>query len=167
MEFHGGQAVASVCAREGWAALRGAMRTRGVADCEELSNWLGRQGFPRTTPGNHISARAHEFILGEATTLDARCALLEAVFVLVTVNVAREMTGSVEVPRQPAVGLVPTVLLHKPKHELAQRADDFSWARWADLIFAATQHGGRKRFPERCQGRTTASGAGSSSFWML
>ena len=99
MEFHGGQAVASVCAREGWAALRGAMRTWGVADCEELSNWLGRQGFPRTTPGNHISARAQEFILGGATTLDARCALLEAVFVLVTVNVVWEMTGTVDNPR--------------------------------------------------------------------
>ena len=54
----------------------------GVVDCEDLSNWFGRQGFPRSTPG--ISAQ--EFILGEATTLDARCALVEAVFVLVTVG---------------------------------------------------------------------------------
>ena len=52
-------------------------------------------------------------------------------------------------------GLVPIVLLHKPKHggtvgrdELAQRADDFSRGRWADLIFAATQHGGRRGSPK-------------------
>ena len=184
-----------------------------VADREDLSHLLGTQGFPRTSPGNHISARAQEFILGEATTLDARCVLLEAVFVLVTLSVAREMTGNadrpapLEAPRRvpPTVpsdlplecwqqldqvdlsevflqripmlkscprflrgqlrfsfgvalrercraklnrdpvaelrawklfGLVPIVLLHKPKHggvvgrdELAQRADDFPRGR--------------------------------------
>ena len=53
-------------------------------------------------------------------------------------------------------GLVPIVLLHRPKHggtvgrdELAQRADDFSVGRWADLISAATQQGGMRGFPEK------------------
>ena len=72
----------------------GSCRSRGFVEL------VGQAGFPRSTPGNHISARAQESILGEATNLDARCALLEAVFVLVTVNVARAMTGSAEVPRQ-------------------------------------------------------------------
>ena len=71
-----------------------------MTDRDDLSNWLGSQGFPRSTPGSHISARAQDFIFGEASVVDARCSLLEAVFVLVTLNVAREMTGSVEVPVQ-------------------------------------------------------------------
>ena len=48
------------------------------------------------------------------------------------------------------------MLLHRPKHggtvgwdELAQRADDFSRGRWADLISAATQQGGMRGFPEK------------------
>ena len=100
VEFHGGQAVPSVCARDGFAALRGVLRSWRVTDRDDLSNWLGSQGFPRSTPGSHISARAQDFIFGEASVVDARCLLLEAVFVLVTLNVAREMTGSVEVPVQ-------------------------------------------------------------------
>ena len=126
VEFHGGQAVPSVCAREGWAALRGALRSWGVADREDLSHWLGTQGFPRTSPGNHISARAQEFILGEATTLDARCASLEAVFVLVTLNVAREMTGNAEVPRQPAP-------LEAPRRVPPTVPSDFPLECWQQL----------------------------------
>ena len=60
VEFHGGQAVPSVCAREGFAALRGVLRSWRVADRDDLSNWLGSQGFPRSTPGSHISARAQD-----------------------------------------------------------------------------------------------------------
>ena len=34
------------------------------------------------------------------------------------------------------------------RDELAQRAHDFSRGRWADLIFATTQLGGRRGFPK-------------------
>ena len=41
--------------------------------------------FPRVSPGNHISARAQEFLVGEAVSFDARAVWLEAVFVTVTI----------------------------------------------------------------------------------
>ena len=52
-----------------------------------------RQGLPRVSVGNHISARAQEFILEEAVTVDARVALLEAAYVMVTIKAGRELTA--------------------------------------------------------------------------
>ena len=70
------------------------MRIWGVHDRHGLSEWLGRQGFPRTARGNHISARAQEFSIGEAVLVDARSALLEAVCVVVTLHVGRDIAGA-------------------------------------------------------------------------
>ena len=64
----------------------------GVGSQHDLSAWFGRQGFPRVSPGNHISARAQEFVLGEAVSVDARAALLEAAFVTVTILMGRELS---------------------------------------------------------------------------
>ena len=43
-------------------------------------------------PGNHIAARAQEFILGEASRLDARVSLLEAVHVKLAIHLGRGLT---------------------------------------------------------------------------
>ena len=149
-----------------------------------------------------ISISAQESILGEATTLDAPCALVEAVFVLVTVGHAFKDQGNfwchqhqsvshhefrvtfppecsqqldqvdVKVVSQDFLrGLLPfsfgVPLWERCRAKLNQnlvvefRALQISQgSRWADLIVAATQHGGRRGSPEGCQGRTTASRAG-------
>ena len=43
-----------------------------LEDRRDLSDWLGRRGFLRTSAGNHISARVQEVILSEASAIDAR-----------------------------------------------------------------------------------------------
>ena len=101
VEFHGGSAHASSAVTEGWRALREVFRAWGIWSREHLSDWLGRQGFPRTAPGNHISARAQEHIFSEASAIDARVALLEAVYVLVTLQRGRDL-GFPAVDRDPA-----------------------------------------------------------------
>ena len=74
--------------RNGWA-LREVMRAWRVTTPEELSGWLRSQGFPATRPGQHLSARAQEFIFHEGGVLDARVALLETAFVLITLEQGR------------------------------------------------------------------------------
>ena len=76
------------------------MRSSGIRSHHDLSAWLGRQGFPRVSPGNHISGRAQEFVLGEAVSVDARAALLEAVFVTVTIHMGTEPTQRAESTRR-------------------------------------------------------------------
>ena len=85
-----GSQEASAAVRHGWVALREVMRAWGIEDADGLSRWLGSQGFPMCSPGNHISARAQELILHEATARDARVALLESVYVLITLQHGRE-----------------------------------------------------------------------------
>ena len=79
------------------------MRVWGVNSREELSSSLGDHRFPRSVLGSHISAKAQEHILGEASRIDARVSLLEAVFVMITIHMGKEQTVSL----QP--GTVPTV----------------------------------------------------------
>ena len=55
----------------------------------ELSGWLRSRGFPATQPGQHLSARAQEFIFHEGGVLDARVELLETAFVLITLKQGR------------------------------------------------------------------------------
>ena len=80
VQFHDGHTDVCNAVREGWHALR-EVRDR---DRSDLSDWLGRRGFPRTSAGNHISARVQEVILSEASAIDARVALVEAACVAST-----------------------------------------------------------------------------------
>ena len=48
-------------------------------------------GSPLQFPGNHIEARAQEFIFSEAIAADARVVLLEAVYVCYMVHVSRQL----------------------------------------------------------------------------
>ena len=48
--------TASGAVRIGWAVLREALRSWGGHSEAELSDGLGRNGFPATQPGHHIAA---------------------------------------------------------------------------------------------------------------
>ena len=88
VQFHGGEIPASEAARVGWLSLRGVMRNWRIDTPPQLSTWLRSQGFAASRPGHHIPARAQE-ILNDACREDARVALLEAVYVLVTLHLGR------------------------------------------------------------------------------
>ena len=77
LEFHEGGILPSEALRVGWSSLTEVMRGWGIQDREDLSIWLRNHGFAGTAPGNHIAARAQEFLLNEAVAVDARVALLE------------------------------------------------------------------------------------------
>ena len=89
VQFHGGEIPASEAARVVWLSLRGVMRNWRIDTPPQLSTWLRSQGFAASRPGHHIPARAQEQILSEACREDARVALLEAVYVLVTLHLGR------------------------------------------------------------------------------
>ena len=65
------------------------MRAWRTSSPPDLSLWF--QGFAMTQPGNHIPARAQEFVIGEACRFNARVALLEACYVRVTLHVGQQM----------------------------------------------------------------------------
>ena len=90
IQFHGSNTAAAEAVRVGWTALRGVLRMWGVDAQLQLSNWLRNQGFAATRPGHHIPARAQERILSQACEVDARVALLEAVFVTIVLHLGRE-----------------------------------------------------------------------------
>ena len=79
VEFHEGTIQASEAVRVGWSSLREVFRTWGIYNREQLTSWLRLQGFPATLRGNHISARAQEFLLAVAGWQDARVGLIEVV----------------------------------------------------------------------------------------
>ena len=87
--FHGGQTEPSQALRLGWVALREVFRNWGVRTREDLTNWLGTHGHPRSSPGSYLAARTQELILSAACGSDARVALLEAVFVAIVVDMGR------------------------------------------------------------------------------
>ena len=89
VEFRDSQIRASEAATVGWSALRAVSRRWEVHEREHLSAWFRRQGFPAVQPGNHISARAQEFLLTEVCQVDGRVALLEAVYVIVAIHMGR------------------------------------------------------------------------------
>ena len=66
-----------------------------------------QEGFPRCSVGTHISARAQEHILRQACEVDARVALLEVMFVLITVHLGPQLavpdvaSVSVQLPPPP------------------------------------------------------------------
>ena len=77
------------------------MRSWGITYQEDLSQWLRRQGFPIVRPGHRLSAEAQEHILNVGVAADARVALLEAVFVLITVARLPEVRRRVVRPEAP------------------------------------------------------------------
>ena len=94
VEFHEGTIQASEAVRVGWSSLREVFRTWGIDNREQLTPWLRFQGFPATLPGNHISARAQEFLLAEAGRQDARVGLIEVVCVNLAIHMGREAIGA-------------------------------------------------------------------------
>ena len=87
--FHGGQTEPSEALRLGWVALREVFRNWGVRTREDLTNWLGTHGHPRSSLRSYLAARTQEFILSAACGSDARVALLEAVFVAIVIDMGR------------------------------------------------------------------------------
>ena len=90
LEFHEGNIAAEVAVQTGWSALRSVFRTWSIMDREGLTEWLRSQGFAGSQPGNHIPARAQEFILEQACREDARVALLESAYVAAAVLRGRQ-----------------------------------------------------------------------------
>ena len=89
VHFYGGETTASGAVRIGWDAFREALRSWGVNSEVELSDWLGKNGFPATQPG-HIVARAQEHILTAGWRVDARVGLLESASVTLTLSEGRQ-----------------------------------------------------------------------------
>ena len=85
------------------------MRSWGVAGQDDLTQWLRDQRFAGAQPGNHIPARAQEFLFSEACRFDARVALLEAFFVRLTLHMGRQMAvppGAIPANGQASVQVV-------------------------------------------------------------
>ena len=93
MHFYGGETTASGAVRIGWA-LREVVRSWGNSEAE-LSDWLGRNGFPATQPC-HIVARAQEHNLTAGCRVDARVCLLESAFVTLTLSEGRQRASVLE-----------------------------------------------------------------------
>ena len=89
-------------ARTGCSSPRELMRGWRIQECEDLSIWLRNNGFAGSAAGNHIAARAQEFLLGEAVAIDARVALLEAVHVCLTVHISRQLAVPPPVSEPPS-----------------------------------------------------------------
>ena len=77
INFHENHLSVSEAVRIGWSAIRGVFRSWGISAREDLTSWLQSHGFPATQAGNHISARAQEYLLTEACNFDVRVALFE------------------------------------------------------------------------------------------
>ena len=112
----------------GWMSLRTAMRAWNISRQEDLSTWSSSQGFPGPQLGNHISARAQEFVLSEGCRHDVRVAMLEAVYVTTTLESGRRL---VPVTAPPAD--VPERCRAPPTHPTKQA----SWAELDEVELAA------------------------------
>ena len=86
VEFHEGSMEPDAAVVAGWSALREVFRGWGIVAAEDITTRLCQEGFPRCAVGNHISTRAQEHILRQACAVDARVALLEVMYVLITVH---------------------------------------------------------------------------------
>ena len=62
-----GRMSARNAVRIGWIVLCEVFREWGIEEHNHLTSWLRRQGFVSASPGSHISARAKELKLGEAS----------------------------------------------------------------------------------------------------
>ena len=129
---------------------------------DELSDWLGRNGFPVTQLGHHIVARAQEHILTAGCRVDARKGLLESAFVTLTLSEGRQRASGTsrrhtnerrqstaipaEVPRESweqmdqinmeEVFLRRVPMLKSVPHfmRLLERANKFARGQWANLL---------------------------------
>ena len=101
----------------GWTALRAALRSWGVSGQDDLTQWLRDQRFAGAQPGNHIPARAQEFLFSEACRFDARVALLEAFFVRLTLHMADRWRFH----------LARFLPMRRPAYRLLRRTDGPSW----------------------------------------
>ena len=105
VEFHEGSVEPDAAVVVGWNALREVFRGWGIMAAQDLTTRLCQEGFPRCAVGNHISARAQEHILRQACEVDARVALLEVMYVLITVHLGRLLAvpdvASMTVPMLP------------------------------------------------------------------
>ena len=127
VEFHGSRTSASEALRMGLAARR--MRSWGISCTEQLTTWLRSHGFPATRPGHHISARAQDFIIHEACTADARAALLETVFVLITLHQGRGVPPETRASRtatRRTASAVPSEVLGR----CSEQVDQVNLAEW-------------------------------------
>ena len=109
VDFYEGRVNPADAVRVGWTALRAALRSWGVSCQDDLTQWLRDQRFAGAQPGNHIPARAQEFLFSEACRFDARVALLEAFFVRLTLHMGRQMAvphGAIPVNAQASVQVV-------------------------------------------------------------
>ena len=91
VEFHEGSMEPDVVVVVGWTALREVFRGWGIMAAEDLTMRLCQEGFPRCAVGNHISARAQEHILRQVCEVHGRVALLEVMYVLITVHLGRQL----------------------------------------------------------------------------
>ena len=82
--------------RKGWNVLRTVERTWQITSKQQLTELMVWQGLPRVSAGNHIAARAQEFILWEAVMVDAGVALLKAAHVMVTIQEGRVDGGGTQ-----------------------------------------------------------------------
>ena len=62
VEFHEGHIPVGDAVMLGWTSLRDVLRSWRIENREHLTEWLHREGFPATFPGNHISARTQEHL---------------------------------------------------------------------------------------------------------
>ena len=122
VDFHGGIVSASVAARTGL------QREWGIMSEGDLTLWFRANGFPSAQVGNHISTRAQEHILSEASASDARVVLLESVFVVLTLHRGRQigMTPRLSGPQ----GSTPMPAVHDPQNP---HADNWSSLDQVDL----------------------------------
>ena len=110
----------SLAATQGWTALRDVFRVWGISAPEDLTEWMGREGFPRCAAGNHTSARAQEHILSSACAVDGRVALLEAVYFSIAIVAGRQMA--------PPESRFPVLARRRPVRSSGSVQDE-SWAQ--------------------------------------
>ena len=76
-----------------WSSQAVVCEPRRPGLMEDLPTWLRSQGFPGPAPGNHLSARAQEFILIEGSSFDGRVTLLEAAYITLKLHTRRGTTA--------------------------------------------------------------------------
>ena len=98
----------------GWSSLRDVLRSWGIEKREHLTEWLHKAGFPATLLGNHTSARAREYLFGEACRVD----LIEVTCVRLAIHMGQEATGDVAPEAEQAA--------QQPTGTLWEQVDSFS-----------------------------------------
>ena len=180
IHFIGGNLTASAAVRAGWTALRQAMRSWGVESELELSEWFGNQGFPAARPGSHISARGQEHVLTEWCREDARVALLEYVFVAITLENGRQRPR--EFPPSARVQGYPTIRNRRvgvptdvPQDSWAQLDDvdlEVEFLRRVPMLKSCPhflrgrfRHGLHITLQERCRAKLVGDTVGEERAW--